>query len=67
MDSDADETPVLLIKKYLGMALLFVGLFLTALGLGYGPFGVAVLGMLLLAAAVFLFALKIIRRNRVES
>jgi hypothetical protein len=60
----AGEKPILLIKKLGGILLLFVGLLLTAVGFSNGSTGLAVVGILALAAGLILLALKIVRRNQ---
>jgi hypothetical protein len=63
MTAYAGEKPILLIKKFGGLILLF-GFLLTAVGFNGGPTGLAVLGNLLLAGDLILLALKILRRNQ---
>ncbi len=60
----AGEKPILLIKKLAGILLLFVGLFLIAVGFSNGSTGLTVVGILALAAGLILLALKIVRRNQ---
>ncbi len=58
-------TPLLLIKKLGGMALLIVGCVLTATGFSTGYTGLATTGIVLLAIGLLLLMLKIMRRNQV--
>ena len=59
----ADETPILLIKKLGGIALLIVGLLIAALGFANGSTMAGSLGIVVLAAGAVLLALKVARRN----
>jgi hypothetical protein len=57
-------TPLLLIKKLGGMALLIIGCALTATGFSTGYPGLGMIGIVLIAAGLLLLVLKIMRRNQ---
>jgi drug/metabolite transporter (DMT)-like permease len=64
MAASATETPVFLIKKLGGLALVICGIIVAAFGYGDGSKGLALVGIGLAALGVILMALKIIRRNQ---
>lgn len=59
-----NETPVLLLKKMMGMGLLLLGLIVAAVGFSAGSPAFGILGLLIAAWGAVLLALKIARRNR---
>jgi hypothetical protein len=60
----AREKPVLLLKKLGALALLLIGFLLAALGYHDRSTGLTIIGIVLIAAGLALWALKIIRRNQ---
>jgi drug/metabolite transporter (DMT)-like permease len=64
MAAYATETPVLLVKKLAGLALVICGILVAALAYSDGSAGLTILGIVLAAAGVVLMVLKIVRRNQ---
>lgn len=64
MVAQIGEGPVFLTKKLGGLALIILGCLLTGWGVKAGYTGMAILGVVLLAAGAILLVLKIVRRNQ---
>ena len=64
MAANADQGPILMVKKLGGMLSLILGAVLTALGYGAESTATIVVGIVFLALGAILLALKIVRRNQ---
>ena len=64
MTAYAGDKPILLIKKFTGLALVVFGLLFMATGFNGGYTGLTFVGVVLLAAGLAALVLKIVRRNR---
>lgn len=61
--ADVSEGPILLVKKFGGVAFLVLGLFGVAFGYQYGSAPLLTAGIVALILGAGLLALKVIRRN----